>query len=162
METLILGIGNPILKDDGIGPRLIHELRNIITGPNITLRETSLSGINLMELLIGFDHAIIIDAIQGRGKPGTIHWLTLEDLDIQHSNTSSNHNMNLIQAIELGRDLAQPMPDDINILAIEAKDLTSFGENLTSEIEKAVPIALEQILSGLNKRRECQPSLATS
>ena len=162
MKTLILGIGNPILRDDGIGPRLIRELRSFVTDPDVTLRETSLSGINLMELLVGFDRAIIIDAIQSNGKPSEIYWLTPGDFGTQHEEAYSNHNMNLFQAIELGRDLALHMPKEVSFVAIEAKDVTNFGESLTSEVERAVPVVLKQILAEINKERACQPSLAHS
>lgn len=151
---MILGIGNMILRDDGIGPRLIQELRNIISDPDIALRETSLSGINLMELLTGFDHAIIIDAIQTGARPGEIHWLAASDFATQHGDVSSNHNMNLFQAIELGRDLGEPMPKEITIVAIEAENVTDFGEALTLEVESTIPVALEQILAKINKGKE--------
>jgi len=154
MRTLILGIGNPILRDDGIGPRLVQELRGLINDPDVTLQDTSLSGINLMELLIGFDRAVIIDAIQSGASPGKVHWLTPGDFAVQYRDIYSHHNMNLLQAIELGRDLAQPMPEVITIVAIEAEDVTNFGEDLTSEVERALPMALEQILAEINKEKE--------
>ena len=155
LKTLVLGVGNLILRDDGIGPRLIHELQGIVTDPDVTLQETSLSGINLMELLIGFDRAIIIDAIQNKGIPGKSYWLTSGDFDNQYKDIYSNHKISLFQAIELGNDLNQPMPAEVDIMAIEAKDVTGFGEELTPEVERAIPIILEQILAKLDEGSVC-------
>jgi len=155
LKTLILGIGNSILTDDGIGPRLIQELKDIVNDPDVVLKETSLAGINLMELLVGFDRAIIIDASKSRGKPGEIHLLTPDDFGIQHTDFCSQHNIGLLQAIELGKDLAQHMPEEISIIAIEANDVTTFSENLTPGVEKAIPSALEQILIKISKKKEC-------
>ena len=149
MKTLILGIGNPILKDDGVGPRLIEELRKLIADPDITLQDTSLSGINLMEMLIGFDRAIIIDAIKSGSKPGQIYRLTTQDFATSQKETFSEHNMSLFQSIELGRKLALCMPNEVVIIAIEAENVTDFGEGLTPKVEKAVPAAIKQVLEEL-------------
>ena len=151
MKTLILGIGNPILRDDGIGPRLVRELQGFIPNPDITLRETSLAGINLMELLTGFDRAIIIDAIRTGGKAGEVYWLTPDDFGVSDEDFYSQHGVGILQALYLGRDLAQPMPQEVAIVAIEAEDVHNFGEGLTAEVEKTVPVVKKQILAKLNK-----------
>jgi len=150
LKTLILGIGNPILRDDGIGPRLIQELQEHITDPDISMQETSLSGVNLMEILIGFDRAIIIDAIQGCGKPGQVYRLTTQDFGAPQKDAFSEHNMSLFQSIELGRKLAFHMPSQIVIIAIEAENVTDFGEGLTPDVERAVPVVVKQVLAELN------------
>jgi len=151
VKTLILGVGNPILRDDGVGPRLIQELRGSISDPNVVLRETSLAGINLMELLVGFDRAIIIDAIQTGGNPGEIYWMTPEDFGIKDRDVYSQHGMGILQALYLGKDLAQPMPKEVAIVTIEAEDVHNFGEGLTPNVEKSIPAALHQILDRVNK-----------
>jgi hydrogenase maturation protease len=152
VKTLILGIGNPILRDDGIGPRIIRELQGQVSGPDIMFEETSLAGINLMETLTGFDSAIIIDALQSGGVPGEIRWLKPEDF--KGIKTSSlQHSVGLLQALELGKSLDQPMPEEVDILAVEAGDVTSFGEGLTPEVEAAVPAAIEQVRLAIECRR---------
>ena len=150
MKTLILGIGNPILKDDGVGPRIVEDLRQHIFDPDVTLQETSLSGVNLMEMLIGFDRAIIIDAIQSGGKPGQIYRLTTQDFGTPQGDAFSEHNMSLFQSIELGKKLQLHMPNQVVIIAIEAKDVTDFGEGLTPDVDKAVPIVIKKVLEELH------------
>ena len=154
VKILVLGMGNPILRDDGIGPRIVDELRKYIHNPDVILQQTSLSGINMMELLVGFDYAIIVDAIQTGEKPGKIHLLALRDLSFQHHYSSSQHHISLFQALELGKSLALSLPGEVTILAVEAEDVTSFGEGLTSNVEKAVPAALRMIEREINKRKQ--------
>ena len=153
MRTLILGIGNSILRDDGIGPRLVQELRGKISDPTVELRETSLSGLNLLEAISGFNYVIVIDAVQSGSNPGQIYWLKPEDIDDQGEHAYLHHNMGLFKMLELGKNLALPVPEEISILAIEAEDVSTFGEDLTPEVEKAIPAAVNLVLSELNKRR---------
>ncbi|MBM4450827.1 MAG: hydrogenase maturation protease [Chloroflexi bacterium] len=152
MKTLVLGIGNPILQDDGVGPRLIRELRSLVTGADITLEDTSLSGVDLMEILAGFDRAIIIDAIKSGGKPGQVYRLTLNDLGTEPRDAFSEHNMSLFQSIELGKKLKLHMPKDVVIIAVEAENVSDFGETLTPEVEKAIPVAIQRVIDAINSK----------
>jgi hydrogenase maturation protease len=154
MRTLILGIGNPMLRDDGIGPRIIRELQGRISDPDIVFEETCMAGINLMEVLAGFDNVIIVDALRSDGKPGEVNWWKPHDFELRSRTFPSQHGIGILQALELGKALGQSMPEEVNILAIGAEDITSFGESLTEEVEKAVPVALEQIRSRIASRRE--------
>lgn len=71
MKTLVLGMGNPILCDDGVGIRVARVLLEKPQLPDVTIEEFSLAGMDLLELLSGYDRAIIIDAIEADGaKPG--------------------------------------------------------------------------------------------
>jgi hydrogenase maturation protease len=151
LKILVLGIGNPILMDDGIGPRLIQELQGKISDPEVVLQETNLSGLSLLELLSGFDYAIIVDAVQSGGKPGEIYWLTPEDIGGQSGYTALHHNMDLLKVLKLGKNIAMPIPGDVSILAIEAEDVTTFGESLTPQVEKAIPEAVEHIIAEVDK-----------
>jgi len=122
--------------------------------PGIELQETSLAGLNLAELLVGFDSAIIIDAIQSGGIPGEIYCLKPRDFHIKSVSQYDQHSTGLLQALELGKSLGWPIPDDVTIVAIEAEDLTSFGDDLTPAVAKAVPAALKIILGLLDERQE--------
>jgi hydrogenase maturation protease len=158
-KTLILGIGNPILRDDRVGHLLVRILRSRFSGSDIEFQETSLAGLNLAEFLAGFDSAIIIDAIQSGGVPGEVYCLQPQSFGSQKANQNDQHRTGLLQALELGKSLGWPMPEDVNIVAIEAGDATSFGEDLTPPVEKAIPVALDKILHLLESRQE-QPDEA--
>lgn len=162
-KTLILGIGNPILRDDRVGHSLVQILRRRFTSHNIVFQETSLAGMNLAEILAGFDSAIIIDAIQTGGTPGAVYCLKPDDFGRPKVNQNDQHSMGLLSALELGKSLGWPMPQDVTIVAVEAGDVSHFGDDLTPEVEKAIPVALEKIqelLHGLGKESGITQSVA--
>jgi hydrogenase maturation protease len=149
VKTLILGLGNPILSDDGAGCLVATALKDRLKEPEIDVLEASVAGLDLLELLSGYDRAIIIDAIQtGEGTPGQIYQLEPDILsDTRHSGTP--HDVNLATALELGRKLSLPLPQQIIIFAIETKDVTSFGEKCSPEVTKAIPACADMILQEL-------------
>src|SRR4030042_969786 len=98
MKTLVLGLGNSIISDDGVGLYVARELRNALNRDEITVAEASLAGLGLLDLLVGYDKAIIIDAIQtSSGKPGQIHRLKSNVFDATR-HTTSTHNVNFATA----------------------------------------------------------------
>ena len=134
MKTLIMGLGNPLLRDDSVGLRLVKELKGLLAdNPDIELIEDYWGGLRLMEQMVGYDRAIIMDAIRTGASPGTIHLLSPEDIPTQRS--ASAHDVNLPTALEFGRQAGAHLPTSENILlvGIEAADVQTFDENLSSE-----------------------------
>jgi hydrogenase maturation protease len=146
VKTLILGMGNPILGDDSVGLRVAESLKAKINSPDITVSTTELGGINLLEVLAGYDRAVVIDAIVTRHeKLGHISLLSPESLaGTRH--TGSTHNFDLATTIELGNKLGLELPGEISIFAIEIADVNTFSEECSPEVEQAIPICIEKIL----------------
>ena len=108
-------------------------------------------GLRLMERLIGFDRAIVVDAIQTGSPPGTIHLLTADGIATQRS--ASAHDVNLATALEFGRQAGAKLPenDRIQLVGIEAEDVLTFCERCTPAVEAAIPQAIavvQNLLSG--------------
>jgi hydrogenase maturation protease len=157
MKTLVLGMGNPILSDDGAGILVARALADRVNPEEVTLAETGLSGLTLLDLLIGFDRAVIVDAIQTvGGKPGQIYRLEPDDFDIT-VHTASTHDVNLTTALEFGNRLGLALPQEITIFAIEVADITSFGEECTPQVAGAIPLCAEMIQQEL-ERNAAYPS----
>ena len=154
MKTLVLGLGNPILSDDGAGIKVARELGKKLDDPQITVSETSSAGLRLLDSIVGYDKVIIIDAIQTKkGKAGQIYRMKPEDFSFA-KHLSSPHQINLVTALELGRVLNLVMPQEITIIAVEAKDVSNFSERCTPEVERAIPEAVKMVLAEL----DCQTS----
>jgi hydrogenase maturation protease len=104
-----------------------------------------------MERMVGFDAAIVIDAICAGAPPGTIHRLTPDAVPTQRS--ASGHDVNLPTALALGRTAGLPLPDDnrIRLVGIEAEDILSFGEQCTPAVEAAIVPAVEEVLRTLTQ-----------
>jgi hydrogenase maturation protease len=148
MKTLVLGLGNPILSDDGVGPRVAGELEARVDG-DVTVMEASLAGLNLLDLLVGYDRVIIVDAIQTEGgKIGTIYRLDLDSFKATR-HAASTHDVNLATALELGKRLGLALPRKIDILAIEVADTGRFSEECTPEVVEAIPACVEMIIKEL-------------
>jgi hydrogenase maturation protease len=155
MKTLILGLGNPLLRDDSIGLRVVRELRaRLVNEPDIEMSEDYWGGLRLMERMIGFDRAIIIDAIRTDAEPGTIHLLSPNDIPTQRS--ASAHDVNLPTALELGRQAGAKLPpaSEIILVGVEAADVQTFDEALTPKLEAALPLAVDAALIALDLERE--------
>ena len=149
MKTLVLGLGNPILSDDGAGIRIAQEVGKQLNDPQTTVSETSAAGLSLLDSIVGYDKVIIIDAIQTKkGQAGQIYRMKSEDFSFA-KHFSSPHQTNLVTALELGKMLGLVMPQEITIFAVEAKDIASFSEKCTPEVERAIPKAVKMVLEEL-------------
>jgi hydrogenase maturation protease len=151
MKTLVLGLGNPLLRDDGVGLRVVQALQPILgEEQNIEIKEDYRGGLRLMEIMVGYDRAIIVDAICTDAEPGSIHLLSPDDIPTQRS--ASVHDVNLPTALELGRQTGAKLPSSENILliGIEVEDVHTFGDSLTPKVEAAIPQAIETIISAIS------------
>ena len=145
-----MGLGNPILSDDGIGCRVALALKEELKDPDVDVMEAGIAGLDFLDLLAPYDRAIIIDAIQtGEGTPGRIYRFGPDVLaSTRHAGTP--HDVNFATALELGRKLGLPLPRQITIFGIETRDVTSFSEECTPEVMKAVPACADMVIRELN------------
>jgi hydrogenase maturation protease len=146
-KTVIIGLGNPILTDDGVGIKVSRILKDRLSHCNeIDVKEVYAGGIRLMDEMIGYEKAVIVDAIvTGNAVPGTIRQMSLLDA-LMTKNIISSHDTNLLTAIEMGRMLGLRLPSVIKLWGIEAKDTETFGEDLTEKVAYAVQPLVEKIL----------------
>ncbi len=145
MRKLVLGVGNPILSDDGIG---IHVARALKASglPGVEVEELPAGGLELLDMVLGFDKVVIVDAIQTRGGvPGQVH--ILEEADFEKAvHGSSPHGINIATALAMGRRIVpEGMPKEVVYVAVEAEDLVNVGERLTPKVEAALPDILKRV-----------------
>jgi len=149
MKTLVLGLGNPILSDDGVGLRIAEELEGRVDQQEVTVMETSVAGLSLLDMLAGYDKAIMIDAVQTvGGQAGRIYRLDPEALDFTR-HAASPHDVNFATALELGKRLGLPLPREIVIFAVEVADASTFSEECTPEVKQAIPVCAKMIIQEL-------------
>jgi hydrogenase maturation protease len=152
-KTLVLGLGNPILSDDGVGIHVIPALSSRRLPPGVVLAEASIGGLRLLEIVSGYRRVIVVDAIQVReGCPGEILLFGPQDLRTSlHS--GSAHDLSFPGALNLGRELGMDIPEDgdIKVVAIQAADVQTLNERLTPAVEAAIPRAVEAVLAILGE-----------
>jgi len=147
VTILILGLGNPILADDGVGIRVARQLQERLADrPGVTVDEASLGGLRLLEVIGGYDRLILVDAIQTTdGQPGQVYRLdTSAFCATLHSGCT--HDVDFFTALELGRRMGMHIPEQIEIIAIEAEDVLTFGEACTPAVEAAISVAAEIVI----------------
>jgi len=152
VKTLVLGVGNPILSDDGVGIHIARKLKEMrLSG--VTVEELAASGLELLDMVVGYDEVIIIDAIQTKdGRPGDFY--ELEEKDFEKSiHGSSPHGINIATALALGRKIVpEKMPKRVTFVAVEADDVVNVSERLTEKVQNAVPGILDKIVNEIGKK----------
>jgi len=151
MKTLVIGLGNPILGDDGVGWRVVEEIaRKTANQPDVEVDCVSLGGLSLMERLTGCERVILVDSIFTGEKPiGTVSLFKLTELpDLSSGHTTAVHDTSLRNALNVGRSMDIPLPRDeeVLIVAIEAEKVYDFSESLSPPIEAALPKAVGTVL----------------
>lgn len=156
MKILVVGLGNPILTDDGVGVKVAYAVKDTLGSEgrhDVTVTEASVGGLRLMELMVGYDRVILVDALQHcNAKPGTIQRMTLEDLrtisPTQHS--ACAHDTSLVTALDMGRQMGLPLPEDLTIYGVGVENITHFGEQPTPAVAEAIPQVTAAVLAELN------------
>jgi hydrogenase maturation protease len=151
MKTIIVGIGNPILGDDGVGVHIADQLKKQINDPDITIDHAYTGGMNLLDIILGYDKAILIDTIKTPSlKQGTVQQYDLSELPTRHSHNP--HDVSFSEAISLAQQLGeQRIPKEIKIIGISLhKTPLVFQDCLSPPIESAIPKAVELTLSILH------------
>jgi hydrogenase maturation protease len=149
MKTIVLGVGNPILKDDGVGVHVIDALRKHITDPFVTLETASTGGLNLLDVIRGYEKVILIDAVKLPGSPpGKVKRFLLSDFQTVHS--CNPHDVSLSEALQLAKQLGeQQLPSMIILIGITVNTIYEFGEQLSKEVAVAIPTAVNLVLKEL-------------
>jgi hydrogenase maturation protease len=141
-KTLVLGVGNPILRDDGVGIHIVRELRKSLV--NVDIIEATVSGLELVECLQGYERVLIVDAVKTEGGvPGMLYQLDVDDILPLHG--ASPHDMDFRTAVEFGRKFMPHFPGEVTIYGVEVGEVTEFGETLTPQVQKSVPEVVESI-----------------
>lgn len=131
----IIGLGNPLRRDDGIGlillDRLQHQKKEF--QEKITFIDGGTGGMNLLHLLPRFDTILIIDAVDFKGKPGNIRLFTLEQIQSKKTPiTLSTHESDFIKVLSLSKELNE-LPEKLTVFGVQPYDL-SHGTGLSEQI----------------------------
>jgi hydrogenase maturation protease len=147
-DTLILGIGNILLKDEGVGVHVVQKLKEMTLPENVEVLDGGTAGLELADYIAGRKKLIVIDAVNAGGKPGTLYRLTKENLDIKPKAIFSFHEIDFLDALHIS-EVVNSKPKDVVVIGIEPKDM-GIGIELSPEIEERIPRIIEIVASELN------------
>jgi hydrogenase maturation protease len=149
MKTLIIGLGNPILGDDGVGWKVAEQLTAAIkAGSSVEVDCVTLGGLSLMERMLGYQRVILIDSMEtGQCPEGTVKLFPLFSLpNPMAGHSASIHDTSLINALQTAQALGADVPERVDVVAIEAKKVYDFSDDLSPAISSAVPLASQKVL----------------
>ena len=150
-NILILGIGNEILTDDGIGPKLVIELKKVIKHHHVSFLTAAAGGLEILEMIRDYDKVIIIDAIKTEnGIPGSIYYLNPKNFK-ETLHISSFHDVSFLTALTLAEKLNMPVPTEIDIIAIEIVEDLTFSNEFSVEAAKKYNKIYEEVLESILK-----------
>lgn len=180
MKTLVVGLGNPILGDDGIGWRVAEEVKRRLGSPSpsmavpstasgfpveeeypdfpripgegeqdsVEFELLSAGGISLMEHLIGYERAILIDAVACDREPGSVITSELGEMpDASAFHITSAHDTSLQNALTLGEVMGADLPDQIIVVGIATQRVYDFGEELSLPVAQAISRAAQTVIN---------------
>jgi len=147
-KVVILGIGNLLLSDEGIGIKTLEELsKNFEFPEEVELVDGGTLGLGLLEFVEQATHLLVVDAIEGGGKPGTLYEFKGKDLLPQVAERLSLHEVSFLDILNLAK-LRGKIPEEIVILGVEPGSL-EMSTNLTEEVKSKIPELITRILAVL-------------
>jgi hydrogenase maturation protease len=149
-QILILGLGNPLVGDDGIGPRVIQELRGLELPDTVVTSEGGTAGLGLIGLMEGYQRVIVVDAVDMGQPPG--HIATFTPLVARLSTVQaplSPHQLGVGEAIALAEMLGMGLPELV-IVGIQPGQM-AMKEGLSQDVEAAVPYVIDAVLRELDR-----------
>jgi hydrogenase maturation protease len=147
-RVLVIGLGNPILGDDGVGWAVARQLADQFADEvGVDVDCLAVGGLGLMERMLGYSHVILVDSIEtGMHPVGTVSVLKLADLkEPGPGHTASAHDASLMTALATARLMDADVPEQVDIVAIEARVGFDFTETLTPAVAAAVMPACERV-----------------
>jgi hydrogenase maturation protease len=142
----ILGVGNILLTDEGVGVRVIEELeRNFSFPSNVNLYDGGTGGLSLLSVIETTDYLIVVDSVLVGEPPGTITKFNFEDLPSGLTRKLSSHEIDMIEVLNVAQALEKRPPTVI--IGIQPKDISSYSTELT--IGEHIPKLVECILTEL-------------
>jgi hydrogenase maturation protease len=164
MKTIIIGLGNPILSDDGVGWKVAEKISeqllalskvegSAISDQSVNVETASLGGLSLMERMVGYERVILIDSMEtGQSPIGSVRVFALDELaNPSAGHSASAHDTSLMTALETGRSMGLAVPREVQVVAIEAAQVYDFSEELSPAVADAVPLAVQSVIQLLKE-----------
>ncbi len=155
MKTLVIGLGNPILGDDGVGWKVAEEFKSRMGDRQSTIEVefASLGGLSLMERMLGYERVVLIDSLEtGRAEVGSVSVFPLAELsDPTAGHSASAHDTSLLTALQTAKAMGMEIPKRADVVAVETRVSYEFSEKLSPAVQEAVPTAVGKIFELLQE-----------
>lgn len=155
-KTVVLGMGNLLLKDEGIGVHVAHALQETPLPGNLELEIIDGGTLPDMVAFLGeVDKLVVVDAVQGGGEPGAIYRFRPEDVRLDNEMFTSLHQINLLEELWLAERFGQK-PKEVVIIGIEPEDI-NLGLELSAKLQQRIPRILKVVLEEIGLKHPDKP-----
>ena len=149
-EILILGVGNVLLTDEGVGVRVAHELMaRYDFPPNVKVMDGGVLGLSLSGIMMEARRVIVVDAVRGGEAPGTVYRFDWNARPEHIQYKDSLHQIDLMETMALLPLLGDP--PEVVVIGVEFGDIDNYGLELTPQVEQAVEPLIEQVILELER-----------
>jgi hydrogenase maturation protease len=145
-KTVVVCLGNPYMKDDGVGPEVYNHLRGMALGPNVVVVEFRSLELGTLWQFRSSKRLLVVDALKSGSTPGTVSKYFLLPRSSTQVRLPDSHGVELGDALDMIGTEGPSLP--VTIIGVESKDC-GFGEGLTKEVAAAVPKAVRAVLAEL-------------
>ena len=145
--TLVLGLGNILLRDEGVGVRVVQAMEQMPLPPGVEVLDGGTAGVDLLDVLADRWKVIVIDAIDGDIAPGTVLRLTPDELVPRHEPGVSLHDLGLVETLALAGHL-NASPQEVVIIGVSPHDV-ECGLELSPEAKRLVPGIIDLVMTEL-------------
>ena len=149
-KTLVLGIGNLVMSDDGVGVKVVQRIQREFRFPEyVEIIDGGTLGLDLLHMLEQIENLIVIDAVETGREPGTCIRLAGEELPIALETKVSPHQMGLKDLLAVAR-LMGHLPHEMVLIGVQPGSI-EMGAELTPEVETKVDVLIENVLKELKR-----------
>ncbi len=142
-KTLVVGMGNLIYRDEGVGVHVIEEMKKMELPRHVELLDIGTSTMDLIAYLDGVKKLIIVDAMKAGGTPGTLYRCRPEDLLPKEEGPVSLHEIGLLETLTMAKK--KGLEIDTVVIGVEPK-VFDWGMELSDEIRDRIPGIVEAVL----------------
>lgn len=142
-STCVMGLGNPLFQDEGVGIHIIHELMQGDLAGQVELIDGGTDGLALLGVVEDAERLLVIDAIDGEYPPGTIKRLENEEIPMLSQAKVSPHQASFQEVLALARFRGR-LPSQLVLIGVQAKSL-DWGTSLNPEVSSSVPAVMQMV-----------------
>ncbi|ADG81147.1 hydrogenase maturation protease [Thermincola potens JR] len=148
-KIVVLGVGNILLQDEGVGIHVIQALQKMSLPENVDVIEGGTAGLELLPLIEDYSHMIVVDAVNAGEKPGTLFRFKPDDVTGFPGNIETSvHQLGLLEVLQMGK-LIGKLPDTV-IIAVQPKSF-DWGMELTPELQAKMPQIIDLVFKEIEK-----------
>jgi hydrogenase maturation protease len=143
---LILGVGNLLLKDEGVGVHVVRRLMEMDLPPYVEVLDGGTAGLDLIDDIEGREKVVFVDTVRAGGAPGSVYRMTMDDIDEGPDGLANIHDMDVPHLLKTAGVMGVEKPKEIVVIGIEPKDMESISDELSPEVAEKIPKVIEVVM----------------